>query len=85
MDERQCHFRHNQQCEHPVEHIWIDQLCRLRHGHERYQRQENDGGGGCNGVGMHDNVSNITIEYNIFHWLEEPIKTYESPSSGVVQ
>jgi hypothetical protein len=44
--------------------------------------QENDGGGGCNGVGMHDNVSNITIEYNIFHWLEEPIKTYESPSSG---
>jgi hypothetical protein len=43
---------------------------------------ENDGGGGCNGVGMHNNVSNITIEYNIFHWLEEPIKTYESPSSG---
>ncbi len=45
--------------------------------------QENDGGGGCNGVGMHDNVSNITIKNNIFHWLEEPIKTYESPSSGV--
>src|SRR3984885_5264157 len=44
--------------------------------------QENDGGGGCNGVGMHDNVSNITIKNNIFHWLEEPIKTYESPSAG---
>jgi Bacterial Ig-like domain (group 2)/Chitobiase/beta-hexosaminidase C-terminal domain len=43
---------------------------------------ENDGGGGCNGVGMHNNVSNITIKNNIFHWLEEPIKTYESPSSG---
>ena len=28
-------------------------------------------------------VSNITIKNNIFHWLEEPIKTYESPSSGV--
>ena len=43
---------------------------------------EDDGGGGCNGVGIHNDVSNITIEYNIFHWLEEPLKTYESPSTG---
>jgi hypothetical protein len=43
---------------------------------------ENDSGGGCGAIGIHNNVTNLTITNNILHWLEEPIKTYESPSSG---
>ena len=36
-----------------------------------------DGGGYCNGVGMGANLVNVTIRYNIFHWLEQGMKFYE--------
>jgi hypothetical protein len=36
-----------------------------------------DGGGYCNGVGIGANVSNVAIQYNIFHWLEQGMKFYE--------
>ena len=36
-----------------------------------------DGGGYCNGVGIGANVANVTIQYNIFHWLEQGMKFYE--------
>jgi len=38
---------------------------------------ENDNGGLCGGVGIHNNVTNVSVIRNIFHWLEEPIKTFE--------
>ena len=37
-----------------------------------------DGGGYCNGVGIGANVANVTIQYNIFHWLEQGMKFYEN-------
>jgi hypothetical protein len=36
-----------------------------------------DGGGYCNGVGIGANVANVSIQYNIFHWLEQGMKFYE--------
>jgi hypothetical protein len=38
---------------------------------------DNGNGGLCNGVGLHNNVTNITINNNIFHWLEQGMKFYE--------
>jgi hypothetical protein len=38
---------------------------------------ENDNGGLCNGVGIHNNVTNVTVNNNVFHWLEQGMKTYE--------
>ena len=40
-----------------------------------------NGGGYCNGVGMGANLTNVTIKYNIFHWLEQGMKTYETQGS----
>jgi hypothetical protein len=40
-----------------------------------------NGGGYCNGIGIGANVTNVTIKYNIFHWLEQGMKTYESQGS----
>ena len=40
-----------------------------------------NGGGYCNGVGMGANLNNVTIKYNIFHWLEQGMKTYETQGS----
>jgi MYXO-CTERM domain-containing protein len=38
---------------------------------------ENGNGGLCNGVGMGNNFTNIYVEYNIFHFLEQGTKVYE--------
>jgi hypothetical protein len=39
---------------------------------------EDNNGGGCGGIGVHTNANNIIIRYNIFHYLEQPMKWYES-------
>ena len=43
---------------------------------------ENANGGYCNGIGIHTNVTNVTTNYNIFHWLEEGEKPYEGSFGG---
>ena len=37
-----------------------------------------NGGGYCNGVGIGANVLGVTIQGNIFHWLEQGMKFYEN-------
>jgi Bacterial Ig-like domain (group 2)/Chitobiase/beta-hexosaminidase C-terminal domain len=41
------------------------------------QATEN-GGGFCNGVGVHTNTANVSIDHNIFHYLEQGAKYYEA-------
>jgi hypothetical protein len=49
------------------------------------QNTEN-GGGFCNGVGVHNQTNNVSIDHNIFQYLEQGAKSYEgnngNPSSG---
>ncbi len=40
---------------------------------------EADDGGYCLGVGMGGNETNVTVEFNIFRFLEQGTKTYEGP------
>ena len=41
------------------------------------QATEN-GGGFCNGVGVHTNTANVSVDHNIFHYLEQGAKYYEA-------
>jgi hypothetical protein len=49
------------------------------------QNTEN-GGGFCNGVGIHSQTNNVSIDHNIFQYLEQGAKSYEgnngNPGSG---
>jgi hypothetical protein len=49
------------------------------------QNTEN-GGGFCNGVGVHNQTDNVSIDHNIFQYLEQGAKSYEgnngNPGSG---
>ena len=38
--------------------------------------------GTCNGIGMGGNLADVTITYNIFHYLEEGVKFFEGPSAS---
>lgn len=38
---------------------------------------ENDNGGGCGGVGINGNLTNVTIQNNIFNFEEQPMKTFD--------
>lgn len=42
---------------------------------------ENDNGGGCGGVGFQNNLTNVTVNNNIFHFEEEPLKFFEGNGS----
>ena len=50
------------------------------------ERNTENGGGFCNGVGIHNQTNNISIDHNIFHYLEQGVKSYEgnngNPGSG---
>ena len=37
-----------------------------------------NGGGFCNGVGVHTNTANVSVDHNIFHYLEQGAKYYEA-------
>jgi hypothetical protein len=39
-------------------------------------------GGFCNGVGMGGNMTNVYVEYNIFHWLEQGTKYYDTEAEA---
>jgi hypothetical protein len=41
--------------------------------------EESDNGGFCNGVGMGGNETNVTVEFNIFRFLEQGTKSYSGP------
>ena len=41
---------------------------------------ENDHGGGCGGIGIHNGISNVSVLNNIFHYLEQPMKLFEYSS-----
>lgn len=45
---------------------------------ENTSSAEDNNGGGCGGVGIHANNNNVTVTNNIFQYLEEPIKLFES-------
>jgi hypothetical protein len=47
-----------------------------------YSTPEYDSGGICSGVTYQNQVLNLTVDYNIFHFLEEPIKGMETQNSG---
>jgi Chitobiase/beta-hexosaminidase C-terminal domain/Bacterial Ig-like domain (group 2) len=41
------------------------------------EQQTENGGGFCNGVGVHTNTANVSVDHNIFHYLEQGAKYYE--------
>jgi hypothetical protein len=43
---------------------------------------EDSDGGGCGGVGINNDLSNVTIQNNLFNFLEQPMKAYESDQTG---
>jgi hypothetical protein len=42
------------------------------------EQQTENGGGFCNGVGVHTNTANVSVDHNIFHYLEQGAKYYEA-------
>lgn len=45
--------------------------------HAMNDQQTTNGGGNCNGVGIYGSTANVSVIYNIFHWLEQGAKYYE--------